>query len=511
MTAPVITPDGADLAAADRQAREALHRLSDVLRRRRQITERRLAYYRGRHPLSYASPEFADYFAHRFEGFSDNWCAPVANAPAERLNVLGVRLGGNERDAADDRSADADLTRVWKANSADRGSSEAFVVALAAARAYAMVWGNADDEQTPRITWERPDQAAVAYDPDTGARTWALKLWSGDQHEYATVYSPTEVWKYERSRLIRDVHGGAQTESGLYLVTADTGGWKPREAPGEPWPLPNPIGEVPIVELRNQTLLDDDPLSDIDGVMAMQDAINLVWAYLMNALDYASLPQRIVLGADMPKVPVLNELGVKIGERPISLDQLNHERILWIPSETARTAEWQAANLDVFSSVIERAIEHIAAQTRTPPHYLIGKVANLSAEALTAAETGLVSRVGERTTYFTGAIRDVFRLVALAQGDRAKADAVRAGTVLWADPQHRALGQKVDALLKLKTMGFPFAWLAEQYGLDPTEVTRVMDLRDAEAAADPIGAITELMGQQPPGPDPAPGDAEPAP
>jgi hypothetical protein len=201
----------------------------------------------------------------------------------------------------------------------------------------------------------------------------------------------------------------------------------------------------------------------------------------MNALDYASLPQRIVTGADIPRIPVLNEAGEVIGYRVVELDTLIKERILWIPGEGAKTAEWSAANLDVFSSVIERAIEHIAAQTRTPPHYLIGKVANLAAEALTAAETGLVSKTNERITYCTPAVRTVFRLVALAQGDEGKADAARSGVVMWADTQFRALAQKVDALAKLAQIGFPFAWIAEQYGLEPSEVDRVLAMRKQEA------------------------------
>lgn len=481
-----------------RHALEVLNRLADELRRRREETRKRLDYFEGRHKLCYASPEFQEYFASRFEGFSDNWCSPVVAGPAERMNILGVRLD------ADSRDTDKELARVWRANDAGRGSSEAFVVALAAARSYALVWGNPRDEETPRITWERPDQACVGYDSDTGERSAGLKLWADDTKEYATLYQADYVWKFARPRYAESGY----SVSGL-VVAADSlvrhagpEGWEPRQGDNDDtWPIPNPMGEVPLVEFRNQTLLDDRPLSDIDGVMAMQDSINLVWSYLLNSLDFASLPQRIVLGADVPKIPILDEEGRKIGERPMELDKLTSERILWVPGQHASVAQWAAANLDVFRSVIETGVEHVAAQTRTPPHYLIGRMVNMAAEALTAAETGLVAKTGERIVYFSPAAREVFRLVALAQSDETKAKAVRDGLVVWADTQFRGLAQKVDALVKLRQIGFPFKWIAEQYGLEPYEVERVLAMRDAELEADPMNA---LMGGKPMAPVPAP-------
>ena len=501
----VLEPQMSDKA---RHAVTVLNRLADELRRRETETRKRLDYYEGKHKLCYASPEFRDYFADRFKGFSDNWCAPVISGPAERMNILGVRLD------ADSRDTDKELARVWRANDGGRGSSEAFVVALAASRAYSLVWGNPRDEETPRITWERPDQAVVGYDSDTGERAAGLKLWSDDTNEYATLYMPDWIWKFSRPRYTRSGYSvtGLIVPADSTVRNAGPDGWLPRQGDSDDtWPIPNPMGEVPMVEFRNQTLLDDRPLSDIDGVMAMQDSINLVWSYLLNSLDFASLPQRIVLGADVPKMPVLDDQGRKVGERPIELDKLTSERILWIPGQNASVAQWAAANLDVFRGVIETGVEHVAAQTRTPPHYLIGRMVNMAAEALTAAETGLVAKTGERIVYFSPSAREVFRLVALAQGDDNKAKAVRDGLVVWADTQFRALAQKVDALVKLRTMGFPFKWIAEQYGLEPYEVERVLKMREAEAEADPVNAL--MAGKPLPAvdnaPEPAPPGADP--
>jgi hypothetical protein len=476
---------------------EILNRLAYELQQREKITCRRLDYYRGKHPLVYASPEFRDHFASRFVGFSDNWTAPVASAPAERMNVLGIRIHDDER------RPDKALTQAWEAADCQRGSSEAFVVLMAAARAYTLVWGNPDDEDVPRVTWERPDQAIVGYDSDTGARSAGLKLWRDDTNEYATLYRRDAVWKFSRPAWT----SSGYTIKGLIVPSEGTvrnaapGGWEPRQGSSDDtWPIPNPMGRVPMVEHRNQTLLDDDALSDIDGVIAMQDAINLTWGYLLNALDFASLPQRVVMGAEVPKMPVIDNNGIVIGERPIDLSELQTARILWLTGQ-ATIDSWPAANLAVYSEVIERAIEHVAAQTRTPPHYLIGKVANLSAEALTSAETGLVSKTQERIVYCTPSIRETFALMASAMGDEAKAKACRGGTVIWKDTQFRALGQKVDALLKMKQIGAPTEWLLEQYGLEPAEVDRVLAMMERQAEIDPMNQLVNgkpEVGASPP-------------
>ena len=475
---PLMSPEA-------RSALLTMQRLATELQGRHPAIQKRMAYFRGEHPMAFASDEFARYMGDRFSGFADNWTTPIVQTPAERMVVQGIRLD------SEDLRPDRELSRIWRANDCERGSSEAFVVGLAAARAFALVWGDEEDPDTPVVTWERPEHAIVSYKPDTGKPIAGLKLWRDDDAglELATLYTRTQVWKWQRM-------GVELRQHELRPAVDPTGGWEPRRPDGDDtWPIPNPMGMVPMAELRNQTLLDDAPMSDIDGVMAMQDAVNIVWAYLFNALDYASLPQRIITGAEAPSIPILNADGQIVGEKPVDLDQLVKDRILWVPGEQATASEWTAARLDVFSDVIERAIEHIAAQSRTPPHYLIGKVANLSAEALVAAETGLVSKTSERVIYFTPGIRRIHALMAAAQGDEDKARAAMSGRVSWGDIQFRSLAQKVDALQKLRQMGFPLEWLLEEYGLEPHEVQRVMDMRRAEQAADPLAAITDAVGQ----------------
>lgn len=456
--------------ATPSQALAVLAELEKPLKKRLPEIERFQTYYRGvGTDLHFASPEFARYFEDRFSGFSDNWCAPVADALAERLEVTGIRPFVGEGDEA---KADLDLWRVWQQNELDADSSLGFVDAIIARRTYALVWGNPDDETTPEVTFEHPSQMIVGYAPGSRRkRRSALKMWTEGNEEYATIYLPDEVYKFKRRR-----NSGA-----LVLPSMVSNQWTRRQPPeDEVWPLPNPMGVVPVVELPNRPFLTGEPLSEIEGAASMQDGINLLWAMLFVAADFASFPQRVVMGVERPKTPILDENGQQVGEKLIDLEKFAVDRLLWLGGKDAKIGEFSAANLEAYTQVIEVAVGHLSARTRTPQHYLVGKMANLSADALTAAETPLVSKTLERQIYLGVGVRELFRLVALAQGEMAKSRTIAAGTVLWGDPQFRSEAQLVDALQKLKDIGFPFEFIAERYGLTPPEVARLVDLRDGE-------------------------------
>lgn len=457
--------------ATAEQAVSILNKLAEELRRRQNDdgssygVDTLMRAYEGDFKLHYASSDFREYFADRYTRFSDNWCGIVADAPHERLEPIGIRLKGDEK-------GDDALWNHWRDQDADALCDLALLDAIIAKRSYALVWG--DDA---RITWEHPSQAIVGYDPETRARVAGAKMWVDDDREYATLYLPDEIWKFQRARLNNGVR-----PSGLYLPSWD-GGWEPR-AEGV---IDNPLGKVPLVELANRPRLLGEPHSDIAGTLAMQHAINLLWAQLFAVSDEATIRPRVILGAERPVMPILNSDGDVIGEKPVDIAKLRQDRTLWIEDPGAKIGEWGAADLKVFTDITEIMVGHIAAQTRTPAHYLLigGTIANVSGDAMKALETGLVKRTSEKTQHFGRALRDVFELVALAQDDPAKAAAVRGGQVLWKDVENRSDAQRADSLQKKKAIGYPLRYLLEQDGLSPTEIERVMGMVRDEAT-DPI-------------------------
>lgn len=441
--------------------------LSQKIKDRRGDVATAVSYYKGREGrMRFASDEFRDYFTTRFRGFSDNWCMPVAQAPIERINHLGVRLSGGV-------TADAEVSRRWERNDGNRGLSEALLMMTVAKRSFGLV---SPTSKGARYTFEHPDSAAVIYDAITRERRAGMVIWADDTTEFGELHLPGSVLSLERKKVA--------VQGGDHYVPPDADGWEFSTSRGAV-EKPNPFGVVPLVEFRNQALLDDDPISDIAGVMAMQDAINLVWAYLLNALDYASLPGRVILNAEVPMEQILDlATGQPIGERPIELDRLIKDRMMFVPGGAdgkATLGEWTAANLDAYSQVIEHAVQHVAAQTRTPGHYLLTG-SNVPATGYEIAEAGLVSKSMERISYANPELREMHRLGALADGRTEQAEQIAVGKNLWAKPQYRSESQLMDGLGKMRTSGFPFQWIAEEYGLSPEDVARVVQMkRDEES------------------------------
>lgn len=433
-------------------------------------------YYEGKQPLNFATEEWKKANAARYTNFADNWCQPVADAEAERIDHTGIKMGGDNG-----KKAARKVWEAWLRNEMQAQSSQGFLTSLVASRSFVTVWGDAEGE--PLISWEHPSSVEIEYDwENPRLRRAALKTWVDETKEYATLYEAECVWKFERA-LPKTTNERESQASQAKVGFAQDGGWVPRIGAGDDsWPILNPIGAVPVVEVPNRPMLGGDPRSEISGVVAMQDTINLLWAYLLLAADYASMDARVVLGQGPPMMPILDKDGKKIGEKPVDIGELREKRMLYLTNPDAKIDSWKAAALDTFTDTIEIAVGHIAAQTRTPPTYLVTRtgMSNVNGEGLKASEIGLVKKVLEFNTFATPAMREVHRLVALAMGDKALAQEVRLATMTWMNPEIRSEAQLSDSLTKKKAIGYPLEFLMELDGLDPIEIDRVMKMHEKE-------------------------------
>jgi len=491
-------------------AKEALalvDRIYARLRNRRPEIDRFERYYAGEQALTFATDEWLKANGARYAEFSDNWCASVTNASGERTDVSGIKLRGADPLARDEGAIKraSGLWDEWSRNEMPAQSSQGFLTSYNSKRSYVLVWGSSSDE--PEVTWEHPSNVEIEYDwMNPRVRKAALKTWVDESREYATLYTADAVWKFERPRsaIAKRLIGAPQSAQMAQQNAGAAGGWLQREVGSEPWPLPNPMKVVPIVEVPNRPQLRGEPVSEIAGVIPMQNAINLLWAYLFFAADYASMPARVLLGAKPPMRQILDALGNVVGSEPLTMAQLNESRFAVFSGENAKIDQWDPAKLDVFTDVIEIAVGHIAAQTRTPPTYLVSKtgMSNVNGEGLKASEIGLVKKVVEFQTFATPAMREVFRLIALAKGDTSLAEEVRLSTIVWMNPEIRSEAQLADALLKKKQMGYPLEYLMELDGVDPYDMQRIKDMIAAEQkAALDFGVESALNGVEEPAAD----------
>lgn len=481
------------------EAKEALALMNKMIARlaaRRSEIDMFERYYMGDQKLTFATDQWLKANGARYSEFSDNWCASVTNAVAERTKVTGIKLRGESnatyRDNAADRRASA-LWDDWNRSEMDAQSSQGFLTSFNAKRSYVLVWG-----EDAEITWEHPANVEIEYDwANPRKRVAAVKTWVDESKEYATLYTPSELWKFERSR----AHAALNIPQSVQMAQSGIGAygtWQPRTniPESEPWPLPNPMGVVPIVEVKNRPMLRGEPVSEIQGVIPKQNAINLLWAYLFFAADYASMPARVLLGATPPMRQILDTAGVKVGEEPVSMQALNETRFAVFSGEHAKIDQWDAAKLDVFTDVIEILVGHVASQTRTPPTYLISKtgMSNVNGEGLKAAEIGLVKKELEFQTFATPEVREIFRLTALARDDKSLAEEIRLSTIVWQNPEIRSEAQLADSLVKKAAIGYPFEWLMEIDGIDPYDQARILEMREKELSDPQLMAAMRPFG-----------------
>lgn len=498
------------------EAVQMVNRLYTRLNARRSAVEEQNEYYLGKQPLRFATKEWADANAKRYEGFSDNWCRPVADAMNERIRHTGLRLRRPDLTPGERGSAfevgrpkpspeQVLFNEWWDLNELDTQSSQGFLSSINTARSFVLVWGTRADESEPIVTWERSDQCEIEYSwENRRERVAALKSWADEKLEYATLYTATEVWKFERDRVQAQDRRASQADQGIIRSAAE-GGWRARQILGEIWPLRNPMGRVPMVEIPNRPLLGGNPLSEISGTMGLQDAANLLWGYLFHAADYASMDARVIFGPQ-PKIPILDDNGQKIGEREVRIEDVGGKRLILISDPNGKIDSFSAASLDGFTDVIEVIVGHIASQTRTPPTYLVSKtgMSNVNGEGLKAAEIGLVKKVSEFHLFASPEIREVYVLMALAAGRADMARAARLAKVGWANPEIRSEAQLADALLKKKQLGYPLEYLLELDGIEDSDIYRVLAMVEQERADTQVEV--DLRDWQDPQPEGGDGD-----
>ena len=398
-------------------------------------------YFNGRHPMAFATAQWREAFGSLLSTLSDNWCQIVVSSSARRLKVQGFRFGATQ-------AADDEAWAIWQANGMDAQASLVHTEAIKLGEAYWLVEPPMNGRKYPRITCEHPREMIVASAPgDRRQHLAALKKWHDDDgYWYATLYLPDRVWKLRSQQKAKYTTGGKIN-------------WGPRPRDEG---AANKLGMVPAVPIRNAPTMLGGGTSDIEPGIPIQNAIDKLAADMMVASEYAAFRQRVMTGVELPPEGT--------PERAQAVMGVN--RLFTVEAADAKVYDLAASDLKNYVGAIEMFIQHLAAQTNTPPHYLLGNMVNISGDALAAAESGLVSKVEDKKDPIGEGHEDAMRLAFLAMDDRERAAADDAET-LWAPSERRSFAQVVDGATKLATMGFPMETIAEELGWSPQRIARV--------------------------------------
>ncbi|MFF1633964.1 phage portal protein [Leifsonia sp. NPDC058248] len=421
-----------------------LERMIKELEARQADLHRLTEYHAGKHRLAFSSDKFRAAFGGLFSAFADNFIPLVVNAVEERLNIQGFRMGT-------DPTADKDAWAIWQANDLDAASQLAHKQALIKGDGYVIVW--ADGDGKPKVSVETPNQCIIAYDPgDRTVRLAGLKAWLDSEGKHATLMFADAVYRFKAS-------------------PANEETWVPDQKNDATWPMPNPLGEVSMVQLVNDPSLDSNfGVSEFINVIPLQDAINKTVADMIVASEYIAFPQRYVTGLELEE----DDQGNTKAPFQIAVDKL-------LVAEDAQANFGTLPAGDTMNHIkqIEMLVQHVSTQTRTPPHYFnVG--GNLpSGDAIKAAETGLVAKARRKMRYFGEAWEEVIRLCFKVVGD-PRAD-VTDGETIWGNPEYRSESELADALVKRAAIGVPRQQLWEDAGYTQTQISRFHAMEVADS------------------------------
>jgi hypothetical protein len=414
-------------------------------------------YYECEHPLPHLHERARAPFRRLLKMSRANYCELVVDAFVGRLEVAGFQ---SDIEGAADEAA----WELWQENNLDGGSQLAFLEAAIHGTAYLMV--------SPvrgggfRITPEHPTQVILAYRPDApGVPAAALKLWLDDwtARLCCTLYLPDRIYKFEAPE-------------------PKTGGkpqWVRREVAGEKWGGRNVLGEVPFGELANRPRMLKPGASELRSVTGIQDRINKTIADRMMTQEAAAFPQKWATGMDIP----VDDNGQEIEPFDVAVN-----KILVAEGDNAKFGQFAAADLTGYLKAKEEDVRDIAAITSTPPHYLLGALTNLSAEALKAAEAGLIHKIYQRRRFLEEGLERTMRLAGFASSQ---------ARIVWKSPEWRTEGELVDALVKMGTLGVPREVLWERWGATPQEIERWRRLNEDALDRAMAGDVAAEYGPKP--------------
>ncbi|WP_141719355.1 MULTISPECIES: phage portal protein [unclassified Streptomyces] len=441
-----------------------LDRLYGELTKRIEYVTRMRTYCSGDHPLPMLPDKARDAFRKLLRHARSNYVGLVADATSERLQVDGFRLGDGE-------VGDTEVWRIWQANSMDADSDLLISESVRVGRSFALVAPNPADPSTPLITGEDATQAIVAYRPGSRReRAAGLKCWLDDWGGLlmATLFLPGAVYKYEAPAPRTGSVGSPK--------------WTARAVEGEPWPAPNPLESVPLIELPNRPDLLGGAHSEVEDVLDIQDRINKTLIDRLMAQEFSAFRQRWATGYELPE----DENGQPVEPFRAAVDRL------WVAEDSGvEFGEFSATDLTPYLRAVEADVQHMAARTRTPAQYLLGQLSNVNGETLKATESGLVSKVRQRQRPLGEGMEEIARLALRAAGDTR--DLSRIETV-WHNPEFRTEGELVDALLKMSTLGVPHEALWERWGASQTEIAQWSQLRDQAATRVMAGDLSAMYG-----------------
>lgn len=435
-------------------------------------------YYKGEHRReAFNSLQFQQAFGRQLHGFADNWMKLIIGTTNNRLRIQGFRVGdapeveqikaaaaaraaasdeGEAVDAATELAAattgvDKTGWRVWKANRLAQGSRMSHRDAMKFGTSFVLVDPTGANETTPPlITVESPLQVVGQRDSANRYRlVSAIKKWIGnDNYAYLNLYTPDVVYCYRAQASVQTYY---INDPSRLMQTAT---WRQINE------IANPLGVVPIVPIENEadTLLGG--LSDLEDVIPLNDGLNKTLRDMLVASEYQAFRQRYVTGVEVPR----DANGTPLNPQNAAMTATASH--LWMfKGVDTKVGELGQVDLTPYLAAADMFVHHMSMVSSTPAYMLVGKIANLSADAIRAAELGFVGKLTGKQCDFGVGWEQVMGLAFLSM--KLPDQPIE---TLWADANANSGSVLANELTLMGGLGVPYQILWEKWGATPQEI-----------------------------------------
>lgn len=428
-------------------------------------------YARGEQASPYGARGHTDEFRALAKRAVTNWIGLAVDIPCQMSIIEGYRVRG---------AADPPEWEAFKGNRLDRKQYSFHHAAGVFGHSFAEVeWPKrgetASGAPLPYVRGLPTSRTVALYDDPFGDRfpVFALKFdaaVSGDSSD-----GEATAWTQDEKLRISWRKSG---DDGRDVTVVS------REKHGFP--------VVPIVRWVVQQDLEGRTTGLVEPLIQPQNSVNQAKYDLSVTRNFSAYKVRTASGLEGE--PVLDNDGQHVldeatGEPLYEAPEIGPEKFIVSEDEKTKFGTLDETPLDGFIESSNQEIEQFAAVSQIPPHALQGRMANLSAEALVAAEEGLMRLVGSLQRSWGDTWATLFQLISYAQGQSDALDD-HTGHVRWRDMRARAMGETVDALGKgAQMLGIPAEGLWKMF--PGADAATLQDWKTLVDAAPPVEVTPE--------------------
>ncbi|HYJ21618.1 MAG TPA: phage portal protein [Solirubrobacterales bacterium] len=455
-----------ELASIPLVVRKQLSKLLEELDQRARLHRTLDSYYVGDTPIPDAIVQAKVTRAYRnlMPVSTAPWGSLVVDSTQDRLEPSGI--------SSEERSTDKLVWGLWQDNQMDAEWQIAQNATLVDGRSFAIVW-RPPGSSVPEVSLDNSATVAVLYrEGSRRHRVAAVRRWVDEDGRTAVnLYTPDFVWKF-----IKPMNGNEGQSSGR--VHAAGVWWERREDDPE-WPLQNPWGVVPVVEIPINRRLKQGVFPPVRGDFAhclgLIDRIHLLTFLGLVVAFWMGFPLRGIIGEKILRDDDNNV---------IPPFDANAAGLAQLEDPAAKIFEYKAADRKNLSVMEE--LDQFSSITKTPRHYfpLEKGMSNLSAEAIMATEGALHAKVSSYKKSVGEGGEEVLRLLGL-MSDEEVVLSPRA-ELHWMNHESRSLAEAADAATKWASIGIPIPVIADKcLNFSAEEISKL----EAQMLNDPLSKL----------------------